>query len=239
MLRRQGMFPRTMTRRIAAVVVVLVVAVLAFGVWRYRGGGKPRGSGETAGAAAARDGTGTRAAGGGGGGRDPGAPAAARIEGRVVGASGALGGAVVRVGGDDGEPVAVAAGPDGRFTVEGLEAGERVVSAAAAGHLPRVERVVLRAGETHRLDFTLDKGGFALRGQVMDAQGGPIGGAIVSAAPRHGLLDGGDDGAAALTDDDGKWRGRGRRRATGSRRRGTRGWRSRSSTSLRCRCPGT
>lgn len=195
-----------MKRWTAAVVLVLVAAV-GVGVWRCRGGGS---SGD-AGAIRTGAGTsgGTSAAGGGGGAagdRAPGSPAPARLQGRVLATGGApLGGAIVHVVGDDGEPVAVAAGSAGQFVVDGLEAGDLGVSASAPGHLPKVERVTLRAGETRKLDFTLDRGGFTLRGQVMDAQGGPIGGAIVSAAPRHGLMDGGDDGAAALTDADGTY----------------------------------
>ena len=66
--------------------------------------------------------------------------------------------------------------------------------------------MAVRAGEATRVDVTLSPGGTAVVGTISDAIGGPIEGAVVSAARRRGPLDQGQTSAATLTDRDGRYR---------------------------------
>ena len=156
-------------------VVLAIAAVIAI-VWWWQGRGVTKRDARSITAASTRD----RSA-------APIAPhanvALARLEGRVTTADGAaVPTAVVRVSRRGGEPFTVAAGADGRFTLDALPPGSYVVVAAAPGFLPeRKLGVALRRGETTRVELALSLGGTALRGTVTDASGGPIAGAIFTA----------------------------------------------------------
>ena len=189
-------------RRIALGVLAVVVLVVAFWWWKGRGERTGTATGTatatpTATATATATATGSATA----------VVKPGRLEGRVHdGAGAAIAGAVIRVEGGDG-PQTVAARGDGTFEVGELAAGDYRVAVAAPGFVPHQDdAVVVRAGETARLDVTLAAGGTAVVGTISDAMGGPIEGAVVSAARRRGPLDQGQTSAATLTDRDGHYR---------------------------------
>ncbi len=111
-------------------------------------------------------------------------------------------------------PIRVAAGADGRYALTDLAAGAYRVHALAPRFAPAVwrapdrdDRVRLRAGEVRAaIDLVLDGGAVELRGIVVDVNGGPIAGALVtsgedgwwSPTPVGGFVRSADDGTFAL-----------------------------------------
>lgn len=185
-------------------MVLVLVALLAAGAWWWRGRSQPGPSGGGGGSAALHTGSGGGTAGTGASGRD--AARRARLEGRVRGPGDAAVAAVIHVDPAGDEPTTIVAGADGRFVVEDLAPGRCTVSAAAVGFVPDLEpEVILRAGETARVELVLAAGGVTLRGTVSDASSGPIAGATVTASVRQGFFGDAPDGAAALTDDGGRY----------------------------------
>ncbi|MBK9034288.1 MAG: carboxypeptidase regulatory-like domain-containing protein [Myxococcales bacterium] len=192
-------------RKIAAGVAVVVMLV-GVALWWRQHQRSPSSSGAAAGSAASTAG-GAAATGVAGGGAAP-APALGRLEGRVHDAAGApVADAVIHVDADGQEARTVSARADGTFELADVAPGDYDVAAAGPGFVPgRDDGVAVRAGETTRVDLTLTAGGATVSGTVTDAIGGPIEGAVVTAALRRGALDRGQIGAAALTDRDGRYR---------------------------------
>ena len=183
-----------------AVVVLLVVAALW---WRHH---------ERAGRSSPTVGPGTATvaagASGAGGGAAVAAPRGGTLAGRVHDPAGAaVAGAVIHLDADERTARTVSARADGTFELTEVEPGDYQVVAAGPGFVPhRDDGVAVRAGAATQLDITLTAGGTAVVGRVSDAMGGPIEGAVVTAARRRGPLDQGQTSAATLTDRDGRYR---------------------------------
>jgi iron complex outermembrane receptor protein len=88
-----------------------------------------------------------------------------QVSGTVTSAEGArpLSGATVSV---VGTALRTVTGPDGRYTLSGVRAGQQRVSAALIGHAPATLAVTVAAGQTATLDFTLSTAAVALEGVV-------------------------------------------------------------------------
>ncbi|MCE9578634.1 MAG: carboxypeptidase regulatory-like domain-containing protein [Deltaproteobacteria bacterium] len=111
-------------------------------------------------------------------------------------------------------PVCADAGADGRYALVDLAAGDYRVHAMAPRFVPaawraanRADELHLRAGETRAdIDLELDGDAVEVRGVVVDVNGGPIGGALVttgedgwwSASPAGGFVRSADDGTFTL-----------------------------------------
>ena len=80
-------------------------------------------------------------------------------------------------------PVMRVTGPNGRFRIDGLRAGELSVTASADGYLPTSrDAIALAAGEEQTtIELLLGRGGTELSGTVSDVGGGPISGAFIRA----------------------------------------------------------
>ena len=69
--------------------------------------------------------------------------------------------------------------PDGRFRIEGVEAGQSELTFRAEGYLPHTVDVEVQEGEVTRgVIVQLERGG-VVRGKVLDPEGAPVGGARV------------------------------------------------------------
>lgn len=93
-------------------------------------------------------------------------------------------------------------GPDGAYTVRGLDAGDVSLTFSATGHLDRTVRTTVRAGAATRLDVRLDDehaGGLSLAGRVVDPAGARVAGVRVFLWADDGEVarwaTAGDDGA--------------------------------------------
>jgi len=107
------------------------------------------------------------------------------IRGRVLDARGQpLEGASVRVRRTGAASWAVATDATGRFEVDGIEAGESVVSVSAPGFLESGETVAsVAAGDTADVPPVTLEPERRISGRVVDRGGAPIAGAAVSVAP--------------------------------------------------------
>jgi hypothetical protein len=107
--------------------------------------------------------------------------------------------------GDDQDPVTATTGADGGFALD-VTAGRWTVTAAAPGRIPGDAEAEVAPGERTRIQLRLASGGAAVRGQVVDATGGAVGGALVVLAAEQGVLAAdARRGAAAMTDADGRF----------------------------------
>lgn len=126
----------------------------------------------------------------------------ARVLGRVLGPDGGPAvGATVQVAEPRG---AVETGPrdetdaEGRYRLEGVEPGRRLLEARHPRYPPRRLQVEVAPGENHR-DLLLEHGG-EVSGRVVSASGAPLGGATVE------LAGGGPPTASATSRGDGTFR---------------------------------
>lgn len=192
-------------RKIAAAVAVVVLLIGVALWWKY-GRKDDRDRATTRGTAAA---VGSGASVGSSSAASP-AQAVGALEGRIRDAAGApVPDATVHVDGEDVEPRVIAARADGTFAVPDLAPGSYAVVASAPGFIgTAVAAVAVAAGATARVDLTLTAGGNVVSGTVTDAGGGPVEGALVSAAPRVEVRSEGPRrvAAAALTDRDGRYK---------------------------------
>jgi len=168
-------------RQIGVVVLAAaVVAVLAWLLWP-RGGGTEARRDEGRGAGTAHV-------------AGRGAPARGGIDGVVLDPGGVpIAGAVVRAArserlvGDEADAPTATSGADGRFALE-IAAGHWTVTAGAPGRVPASADAEVAAGGQARVELRLAPGGARVHGTVIDATGGPVGGALVVLAPEHGVL---------------------------------------------------
>lgn len=132
-------------------------------------------------------------------------PLAAAVDGIVRGARGAtLSGASICVLASGAarthNPGCTTSDALGRFTLEPVFAGA-VLLAAAPGHLPTAHTLDAEAARERRtLTITLQPGGAVVRGMVVDATGGPIIGAVVTARSSAATVT-----ALALSDSQGRF----------------------------------
>ncbi len=134
------------------------------------------------------------------------------IDGKVVDERGsAIAGAVVRAmpssrhGAGDAEAPTARSGPDGTFSIA-VAPGHWTLTAAAAGRVPAEAAASVSSGQRASVELRLEPGGAPVTGVVVDATGGPVGGAVVVLAPEQGVLAADLRRAVAVTaDDDGKF----------------------------------
>ena len=192
-------------RKIAAAVAVVVLLV-GLALWWKFGRGDDRDGGASRGATAAV-GSGLAV---GSGSATPAGPTVGALEGRIRDAAGApVSDATVHVDGEDLDPRVIAARADGTFAVPDLAPGSYAVVASAPGYTgTAVAAVAVAAGATARVELVLTAGGNVVSGTVTDAGGGPVEGALVSAAHRVEVQSEGARrvAAAALTDRDGRYK---------------------------------
>jgi hypothetical protein len=137
-------------------------------------------------------------------------PGLGAVEGTVADAAGhPLAGARVRVvsrgdGMEGSVPLEARTDFDGRYRLEGVEAGRAELVAVQAGAaLGDARATRIREGQTSRADFFVPSAG-VLEGRVSRAAGTPLGAAVVAAPLRPGLA--GAQVARALADATGNYR---------------------------------
>ena len=128
------------------------------------------------------------------------------IDGAVLDPGGApIAGAVVRVARGDDDAATAVAGADGRFAID-VAPGTWTVVATAPGRVPGEATAEVARGARASVELRLAAGGANVRGEVVDATGGPVEGAFVVFAPEQGVLDAdARRGAAAVSGADGRF----------------------------------
>ncbi len=201
-----------MRRNLVGIAVVAALAVLVIVGWKRCGGSDD----DTA--ASAASGSASGGAGAGGVRRSGPAGTPASIAGHVYRKAdhAGVGGAVVAlaradfgamIAPDESPTIVAISGADGSWRVDAIAPGNYTVAATAANLLPASrEKLLIGAGaKLTDVDFTLDAGGYTLRGTVNDVGGGAIGGARVTAEKSsHGPFDSKAD-FIAITGTDGQY----------------------------------
>lgn len=121
--------------------------------------------------------------------------AGAKLVGKVTDSSGSpLSGVSVRaemMGGPgrvmrfDGVDTATTTDPNGEYTLESLEPGEKTFNFARSGYVTETKTVTLAGGKDTRLDVTIGSG-LRISGQVVTEGGAPVGEATVRASSAAG-----------------------------------------------------
>ena len=112
----------------------------------------------------------------------------------------------------DSPPLCVRSDRDGSYRLQGLTAGEYLVSASAMDYAPKVANEghpIAFPGQDQRsvtnIDMTLAEGGALVTGVVLDATGGPVAGATVQAITGLVASEGRPTARAVVADEEGRF----------------------------------